>query len=246
MKTTLVLLTFFVVVLLSSLICQSLVACPSAASLAEDEKLITTGNPDSATPDNSGDHGKKKAKRKRSRRKCVYCPIMRTFEKGQWEANFSAGLVPTFLMDRATIIVPPLSLGAEYRLSEKFSIGASFSHSASESQPRLIGDGINATWTNTHFIVGLRPNIHITQIENWDFYGGFSVGVNYSIVNGNSNVKGFELEKMERHLGIKGQRISPSFYGFTGARYVVSPKCTLNAEIGFGISIFSVGANYLL
>lgn len=222
---------------------------PTGNTTEDSETILVTQHlMDAATlaVDNHDGPGKKKASKKKSRRKCVYCPAMRTFEKGQWEANFSAGLVPTYLMDNASIIVPPLSVGAEYRFSDKFSIGTTVGHSTSESQPKLVGDGIDATWTNAHFTIGLRPGIHITRVENWDFYGGFSIGLNYSNVTGHTSSPSFDLEAMEGHLGIHDNQISPSFFGFTGVRYVVSPKWTVNTEVGFGVSIFSMGVNYLL
>lgn len=250
MKTASSILLSAAFIIFIGFFCQSLMANTLTDSPVKNAATLldhpNDANTNSVTSDNSDGPGKKKAKKKKARRKCVYCPSMRTFEKGQWEANFNAGLVPTYLMDNATMIVPPLSVGAEYRISEKFSLGANLSHSTSESQPKLVGDGINATWTNAHFMVGLRPGIHITRVENWDFYGGFSIGLNYSSVSGKASSESFDLEKMEGHLGIEQHKLSPSFFGFTGVRYVVSPKWTVNSEIGFGISIFSIGANYLL
>lgn len=198
--------------------------------------------------------GKKKARKKVSRRKCVYCRPMREFEKGQWEANFSGGLVPTYLMDKATTIIPPLNIGAEYRINEKFSIGATLGNSVSKSQPQSISEGVLATWTNSHFVLGLRPGIHVTRIENWDFYGGFSIGLNYSNINGKvtENINGsaaasrFDLNEMEGHLGIRQHVLSPSFFGYTGVKYVINPKWLAHTEIGFGISFFSIGVDYLL
>ena len=204
--------------------------------------------------DEGDNPGKKKARKKVSRRKCVYCRPMREFEKGQWEANFSSGLVPTYLMDKATTIIPPMNIGAEYRINEKFSIGASLGNSVSKSQPQSISEGVQAAWTNTHFVLGLRPGIHVTRIENWDFYGGFSIGLNYSTINGkvtetingNDGAPRFDLNEMEGHLGIRQHVLSPSFFGYTGVKYVINPKWLAHTEIGFGISFFSIGVDYLL
>ena len=79
-------------------------------------------------PGGPGKKAKKKAKKARngkhkkmSRRHCMYCPPTRLFEKGQWDASVGAGVIPTYLMDKATVLVPPVSLGVDYRFSEKFS-----------------------------------------------------------------------------------------------------------------------------
>ncbi len=195
-----------------------------------------------------GKPGKKKSNKnkKMSRRKCVYCPPMREFEKGQWEASFSAGLVPTYLADKVKVKMPPMVLGADYRFSEKFSLGANFGSSVSESKPRLVGDGIRATYTNAHFVLGVRPGFHMTSIENWDIYGGFSIGVNYSNIVGNMSLPPAEIKIMESHLGIKQHVFSPSFYGYTGIKYAINPKWLAYSEIGFGISLFSMGMSYLI
>lgn len=227
---------------------------PGLANVVPAETISRAGNALTATdPGGPGKKAKRKAKKaqkgkhkKVSRKYCMYCPPTRLFEKGQWDASVSAGLVPTYLMDKATVLVPPVSLGVGYRISEKFSIGAAAGHSVSESRPITTPEGIKAQWTNSHYTVGLRPGIHITRKENWDFYGGFSVGVNFSNLDGKSDFEEADMREIESHLGIRERTVSPSFYGFTGMRYVVSPKWTVNGEIGFGISIFTVGATYLL
>lgn len=198
-------------------------------------------------PNNGGNKDKKKQRRhKKSRRHCTYCPPMRTFEGGQMEVTVKAGLVPTYVMDHATVKVPPITFGLDYRVSERFSLGFSAGHSASESQQQIIDDGIAATWTNRHFFFGIRPGIHITSVENWDFYGGMSLGFHISNVEGNANVKEYDLSAMESHMGIEPTNIAPSFFGFVGVRYVVSPKWILYCEVGYDVSIFSVGGSYLL
>lgn len=188
----------------------------------------------------------KKSKHKKLKRKfCTYCPPTREFEKGQFDASFGAGLLPTYLMDKATVLVPPLSVGVDYRMSEKFSLGLAAGHSVSESRPITTPEGILAQWTNSHFNVGLKPGVHFTVKENWDFYGGFQIGFNYSKLTGKTEIKQVSIDEINKHMGIESN-ISPSFFGYTGVRYVVSPKWTVNTEIGFGISLLNVGVTYLL
>ena len=219
---------------------------PGYASLFFATNYDTLGIPIAVAYDEGDNPDKKKARKKVSRRKCVYCRPMREFEKGQWEANFSTGIVPTYLMDKATTIMPPLNIGAEYRINEKFSIGASLGNSVSKSQPKFMSEGVYATWTNSHYVIGLRTGIHVTRIENWDFYGGFSIGINYSNISGKATESSFDLKEMEGHLGIRQHVVSPSFFGYTGVKYVINPKWLAHTEIGFGISLFSVGVDYLL
>jgi hypothetical protein len=233
-----------------------------ASELLNDELLgvnapltAVSNDPSSSTSDEIDGPGKpdkkKKSKHKKlSRRKCIYCPPIREFKKGQWEASFASGLVSTFLMDDVTVKMPPLSLGADYRITERISLGASIGSSISESQPRMVAhkaeDAIYATWTTSQFVVGIRPGIHLIRNESWDFYGGFSLGFNFSNISGQASQKTFDLEAMEKHLGIHQHVLTPSFFGYTGVKYVINPKWMAYSEVGFGISIFSVGVNYLL
>lgn len=193
-------------------------------------------------------------KKKKKKRRNSWMPV-RLFEKGQWDAQLSLGTVPTYVMDNAKILMPPVQAGMNYRISEHFSLGASIGHSISESQPKDIlkvsplgeggqGSTVTATWTNNSTFLNIRPGVHITKLENWDFYGGFSIGASLINIDGNSELDKERLLEMESHLGIKRHRSNFSFSGFTGARRVVSPRFTVGAEVGSGISLFTIGAGY--
>ncbi len=239
------LFTFAIVVLVAIFSLEPSVAnAKNLQNFVKNEKLDTGG---------PGKKAKKKAKRvKKSKHKklkrkfCTYCPPTRGFDKGQVDASFGAGLLPTYLMDKATVILPPLSVGVDYRMSEKFSLGIAAGHSISESQPINTPEGILATWTNKHYNFGLKPGVHFTVKENWDIYGGFQVGLNYSKLNGKTDFRQVSVKEIESHLGIHENTYSPSFFGYTGVRYVVSPKWTINTEIGFGVSLLNIGCTYLL
>lgn len=182
---------------------------------------------------------------KKKCRKCVKFRPDRIFKSKQLDGTFGIGVLPTFLMDDAKSKLLPVSLGLEYRFSEVFSLGLAAGHSVSESKSRLIADGIKANWTNSFYLVALRPAFHVTRVEDWDFYGGFSIGVNHSELSGSSNGTKADLHDYERHRGI-GSNTNVAFSGFTGVRYVIDPKWTVGAELGFGVSIFTIGMNYLL
>ena len=179
-------------------------------------------------------------------RKCAPWLPERLFKKGQWDATLGVGAVPTFLMDGAKIQMLPLSLGLDYRFSEKFSLGVVAGHSVSESKPKIFSDGVQASWMNRFYHLALRPAVHVTSVEDWDFYGGFSIGLQSSRLEGKSNATQAELNELENHLGISPNRTNAAFSGFAGLRYVVSPKWTVGGEVGFGVSILTVGVTRLL
>ncbi len=189
-------------------------------------------------------------KKKKKKRRNSWMPV-RLFEKGQWDANIAFGTVPTYVMDNAKILMPPIQAGMNYRISEHFSIGAMVGHSISESQPTTLSNdvstsqtGIQASWTNNTTFLAIRPGIHITKIENWDFYGGFAIGANFINIDGNSTISDERLQVIESHMGITRHNINATFSGYTGVRRVVSPRWTVTGEVGSGISLVTLGTSF--
>lgn len=170
----------------------------------------------------------------------------RIFRRGQWDLQTGMGLLPTYLMDKAKVKAPPIMLGTSYRFSERFSLSAVVGHSASESRPYAITDDIQATWTNRYTSLSLRPAFHVVPHDDWDFYGGFYLGIDRVRVEGKTNGSYEALRKLEGHLGIVPQKNTPAFGGFTGVRHVVTPKWTISAEASTGISLLTFGVGYLI
>ena len=170
----------------------------------------------------------------------------RSFRKGQLDVQMGAGLLPTYLMDQATVRFPPVALGITYRVSAPFSLSITSGHSVSNSKIYTITDDIFASWANSYTSINLKPGFHITRLEDWDFYGGFSFGLEMINIAGNTNGSGALLRETEKHLGIRPNTIKPSFSGFTGVRYVWTPKWTTHLEIGSGVSLVTAGVGYML
>ena len=236
--------SLFAATILVACLFNNTTAAFTPANIAEGITIanLTIGvnmNEEDVTPVCSSDPIKKKKKKRRN----SWMPV-RLFEKGQWDARLSFGTVPTYLMDKAKILMPPVQAGMDYRITEHFSVGATIGHSISESQPRTITDEKQASWTNNTTFLAIRPGVHITKLENWDFYGGFSVGANFIHVRGNSTLSDKRLLDIESHLGIERQQANVAFSGFTGFRRVVSHRWTVGGEIGSGISIFTIGASF--
>ncbi len=72
----------------------------------------------------------------------------RVFKKGQLDANFGIGLLPTFTVDNGKTILLPLSISADYRLAGKFSMGLYAGKSITETKRTDIQDCPNAHWKN--------------------------------------------------------------------------------------------------
>ncbi|MEY3050716.1 MAG: hypothetical protein RLY31_501, partial [Bacteroidota bacterium] len=108
--------------------------------------------------------------------------------------HLSAGLgvVPTYVMDGASSVVPPVSLVAGYRFGKMFSLNGFMGYSESNSKPYLVTDGQSVYSNNRSLTIGLRSEVIKSIRKNIDFYGGGMLGFNavrlqeYDQVNGQS------------------------------------------------------------
>ncbi|MCP3933248.1 MAG: porin family protein [Bacteroidetes bacterium] len=166
----------------------------------------------------------------------------RLFKKGQLDANFSIGLLPTFLADNGKVILLPISVSADYRIADKFSMGLYAGKSITETKRTDIQDCPNAHWKNSFTTIGWRGSIHFTEREKFDIYGGFLLIYNHSKVE----IKDEKLATLSRHLGIKPRSGTLTYSGFIGSRYALGKNLSLYGEIGYGISLISLGVSYRL
>jgi hypothetical protein len=171
----------------------------------------------------------------------------RLFAANQVDAIVFVGALPTYVADKATVDVPPVSAGLSYMVSPIFGVDFLIGHSISTSSKHFFTDQAYATWTNALYFAAIRPAIHFTKRDNIDIYGGMSMGFHYSKMTGNpgGDLSTLRLSEYENHLGIKSTW-KPAFSGFLGARYALSPNLTINSEIGFNVSILSIGLGYRL
>ena len=159
----------------------------------------------------------------------------RIFEKGQFDVNLGIGVVPTYLMDGGKTITPPLSLGLDYLLNEKISVGLIYGHSVSEGVPELISDGVLTARNNHTSVFGLRGAMHVTKFDNWDIYGGFQLAYNHIKIDSKAPAQ------FDQNKGIEPEKSTVSYTGFVGAKYAFAKRFHAFSEVGFDISIFKMG-----
>lgn len=158
-----------------------------------------------------------------------------SIKKGDLTANASIGLLPTYFMDGGSMITPPVQIGAEYRLAEIISIGAFAGYSNYDGQPYENLDGSIYQVSTESMVAGLRLGAHTTTFDKWDLYGGFQVGyatpnVEYTVLN--AGEQRFPRPKVREGLIYSG------YVGVTGS---VTDRIGVFGEIGYGISLISVG-----
>lgn len=160
-----------------------------------------------------------------------------TYKKGV--TNLNAGVSIGGLAGLyGTSDFPPLSLGLQFGIHEKLSIGGIVGYSQSTYDWGGFFSGTKYTWTYKYIIVGARGEYHFVDVDvkNMDLYAGATVG--YNIVS--------VTEPTGTGLGYTAQG-SYLLYGFhAGARYMFSPKFGVFGELGYGIGYITLGVNLQL
>lgn len=167
----------------------------------------------------------------------------RIFKAGQTDILAGFGLLPTFLKDKVTQELPPVSLRYENRLSQNYSIGLEVGHSISTTQAKDPGAEAKQ-YRNRFYHLALRNTVHCNceAFDNWDIYGGFALGYNLMRLS----VLGGTFGEFERLNGIKAEKSRMTFHGFIGARYACNEALSFYGEFGYGISIIQIGVGYQL
>jgi len=128
--------------------------------------------------------------------------------------------------------VPPITLGYQYGVDDKFSVGGILGYtSSSESY-------YDWKWKYSYVLLGARGEFHfLERARNWDAYVGLTLG--YAIVSTST--------PSDYHNGGYSEGNSYAVYGFhLGAKYFVSPKVAIFGELGYGIGYLTVGAAFRL
>jgi len=126
---------------------------------------------------------------------------------------------------------PPLSLGLQFGIHEKISVGGIVGYSSSSYDW-----GYNDSWKYTYIFIGARGEYHFVDVDvkDLDLYGGLTIGYNIVSFSGPS-------------YDWYDPGTSYLLYGFhAGARYMFSPKIGAFAELGYGIGYLTVGLNVKL
>jgi hypothetical protein len=159
------------------------------------------------------------------------------------DLNLGIGVLPTFVKDHGKAKVLPLSLTADYKFTRNFSLGIGASYSLTESGLQQFRDGTSAQWRNSFSAVTLRAAAHSSLLNGcFNIYGGLNAGYT------NSNIEMIQGEEKkvtaERGIGRTGSNFL--YTAFLGGRYCIGKKAGLFGEIGFGVSIATVGLSVRL
>lgn len=161
------------------------------------------------------------------------------FQKGQTDLFMQVGILPTYLIDKAKIVLPPVGLRAEHRFGKQYSLGVEAAHSVSQKTDFFVPTEEVREYQNTSYFFGLRNSVHCDcrRTENIDLYGGFSLGYTLTYIE----VLNGTFGPPEWQRDIRPRRGSFTYSGFLGVRYACGPWLSLSGEIGFGVSLVQLG-----
>jgi len=158
-----------------------------------------------------------------------------------WQLRTGIGLLPTFAKDHTTSEVPPLSMELRYRPSPRFSLGLLAGGSVSTvTQEHHSSSSLSLR--NNFKMVALRAAVHAQRWVKWAPYGGISLAYQHSLVE---DVGGAEEEDPTTSLIHYTPRKTGVFYGaFIGTCYQPFPQLEIFGELGYGLSILTLGVGF--
>ena len=154
------------------------------------------------------------------------------YEKGSKVINAGIGFGLSGIYGDAQM--PPISVGFQYGLEDKISIGGIVGFSTSSYGYS------DWKWDYTYIIIGARGEYHFLEPSNkLDAYAGITAGYNIVSVS--------EPDGYKNSWGGYESEASYFIYGaHVGARYAVSNKIGIFGELGYGIGYLTVGATFKL
>ncbi len=154
------------------------------------------------------------------------------YEKGSKIINAGIGFGLSGIYGDAQM--PPISVGFQYGLEDKISVGGIVGFSTSSYGYE------DWKWDYTYIIIGARGEYHFLEPSNkLDAYAGITAGYNIASVS--------EPDGYKNYWGGYEAESSYFIYGVhVGARYAVSDKIGIFGELGYGIGYRTVGATFKL
>ena len=173
------------------------------------------------------------------------------FRTGDVDLKAGIGLLPTFINQESRVLTLPMQASLAYRLSPIFSVGAYAGYTSVMSAVKENRDGSSFQSQNDFLILGLRAQAHVIRFDNLDIYGGFMLAYN------SPNVTTTQItERTAAHSGIDEGGLNPTPYnpnpknnnviaaGYIGGAYYFTENASVFGEIGYGVSLATVGLGY--
>lgn len=163
------------------------------------------------------------------------------FSRGDVVLNLGIGLGNTVYGSGYTNKIPPISLSGEYAVTSNLfnngrggiGLGAYIGYTGAKYRGF---NNVDAGWNYNNLILGVRGALHYQFVNRLDTYLGLFLGYDISMTN-------------EYGSFPSGAPSAPTVGGFefafyVGARYYMTQRFAIFAEIGYGLATFNLGLAY--
>ncbi|MGK0363352.1 MAG: hypothetical protein ACI85O_000397 [Saprospiraceae bacterium] len=172
------------------------------------------------------------------------------FRKGDVEFKAGVGILPTFINEDSKVLTQPVQATLSYRINPIFSLGAYAGYSSTLGAVETYRDGSVYQSQNDFLSLGLRASAHMIRIKNVDIYGGMMLSYNRPFVT-TTTIAEPNAHQSSDALGINPTPFNPEgpknnliVGGFVGGSYYFAKNFNVFGEIGYGVSLATVGLGY--
>ncbi|MFT5166391.1 MAG: hypothetical protein ACI8P3_001622 [Saprospiraceae bacterium] len=164
------------------------------------------------------------------------------FRKGDLTYNIGIGLMPSFRGKNLKNPVPPISIVFNYRPVNNVTTGFYLGYSLTESTLTK-ENGSRAPSVkkirNSFYILGLRAEGHYIR-GRADFYGGAMLAYNFSDIGTNLSGK----DDFQTNIRVENYADVVTWSGHVGVKYLISKHIGFFTEIGYGVSLITIGTTF--
>lgn len=172
------------------------------------------------------------------------------FRKGDVEFKAGVGILPTFVNEDSKVLTQPVQATLSYRISPIFSVDAYAGYSSTMGAVENFRDGSSYQSQNDFLSLGLRASAHMIRVKNVDVYGGMMLSYNKPFVT-TTTITASDVYSASDNLGINPTPFNPEgpknnliVGGFVGGSYYFTKNFNVFGEIGYGVSLATVGLGY--
>lgn len=160
-----------------------------------------------------------------------------TFEVGQKDLSFGVGFGSPWVNTGYYSTIPPISAAFDYGWRDDYGPGIiSVGGYLGIAGYRYEYPNIDFGWTYTTAVMMGRAAYHYNFTENLDTYAGFGVGFR-TVTSREFGTKPTD----GNYVADSGVQMAGTIY--VGAKYYFAPNFATYAELGYGISIFTLGVS---
>ncbi len=172
------------------------------------------------------------------------------FRKGDVEFKVGVGVFSTFINEDSKTLTQPVQATLSYRVNPIFSLDAYAGYSSTLGVVKTYRNGSSYQSQNDFLLLGLRASAHMIRIKNVDVYGGMMLSYNKPFVTTTTLTEpathgaSDDLDINPTPFNPEGPKSNITIGGYVGGSYYFAKNINVFGEIGYGVSLATVGLGY--